>query len=300
MIKKIAVTTAAVLTLVFGYWYSFLTLDEIPMAQEDIIQQYQYRLDQPVGLTLVEIEPGLFTFTYQSFDGSIVNGQISYPNKVAEKYPVLIGVSAMGKSAIRWWTGSFKGRPTVTQVNKITELADKHGYVVIAIDARYHGKRKDPERTLGSIMNDLKFFGNKTDYEAMIKNTVIDHRILLDWISQEEKLDKNNISVVGYSMGGQISLLLASVDPRVRKVISIVPPYIDDKIAVVAPKNLISLLKDQTVLLLTADEDEYASESENDLIFKKILTPNKERVHFPSGHILPDDYVESLTMMLTQ
>ena len=84
----------------------------------------------------------------------------------------------MGRGYQRWWSESFKGRPTVTQVNKITKLADKNGYVVISIDARYHGKRKKPERTLRSIMNDLHFFGDKTDYEAMIKNTVIDHRVL--------------------------------------------------------------------------------------------------------------------------
>jgi hypothetical protein len=122
-----------------------------------------------VELILTEIEPRLFTFTYKTFDGSIVNGQISYPNIKAESYPVLIGVSAMGRSYIRWWSESFKGRPTVTQVNKITELADSNGYVVVSIDARFHGKRKSAERPLSSIMNDLHFFGDK------IKNNKATH-----------------------------------------------------------------------------------------------------------------------------
>ncbi|WP_198149796.1 alpha/beta hydrolase [Colwellia sp. MT41] len=298
MIRKIGMILVITFALVFGYWYSFLALDEISMEQAEIIKQYQYNSEQAVELILTEIEPHLFTFTYKSFDQSIVNGQISYPKNQADKYPVLIGISAMGRGYQRWWSESFKGRPTVTQVNKITELADKNGYVVISIDARYHGKRKNPDRTLRSIMNDLHFFGDKTDYEAMIKNTVIDHRVLLDWVSQQNNLDKSNISVVGYSMGGQIGLILASLDQRISKIISIVPPYLDDKTALVAPKNFISLLKNQDVLLLTADDDENASKSENDFIFKHISTPKKERIVFSGGHILPDNYVDSLSNIL--
>jgi dienelactone hydrolase len=297
MIKKIAFTVGFIFLSFFGYWYSFVALDDAPMEQTTILKKYQYEASKNTELALKEIQPGIFSFTYKSFDGSIVNGQISYPNNKAGKHPVLVGISAMGRGYQRWWAESFKGRPTVTQVNKITQLADQNGYVVISIDARYHGKRKNPERTLRSIMNDLHFFGDKTDYEAMIKNTVIDHRVLLDWISQQDDLDKNKISVAGYSMGGQISLILGSVDKRIRKVISIVPPYLDDKTALVAPKNFISLLKNQEVLMLTADDDENASKSENDFIFKHISTLKKERINFSGGHILPDNYVDSLSNM---
>lgn len=71
------------------------------------------------------------------------------------------------------------------------------------------------------------------------------------------------------------------------------PPYLDDKIALVASKNFISLLKNQDVLMLTADEN--ASKSENDFIFKHISTLKKERINFSGGHILPDNYVDSLS-----
>jgi dienelactone hydrolase len=300
MIKKIGIITGFIIALACGYWYVFLALDETPIEQSEIIKQYQYDKSKTIELTLMEVKPRLFTFTYKSFDGSIVNGQISYPTSYSEKYPVLIGISAMGRGYQRWWSKSFKGRKTVTQVNKITELADQNGYVVISIDARYHGKRKKPERTLRSIMNDLHFFGDKADYEAMIKNTVIDHRVLLDWLSQQDNIDSNNISVAGYSMGGQISLILGSIDQRVNKIISIVPPYIDDKTALVAPKNFISLLKNKKVLLLTADDDENASKSENDLLFKQIKTSSKERIDFSGGHILPSNYVESLSRIFAE
>jgi cephalosporin-C deacetylase-like acetyl esterase len=166
--------------------------------------------------------------------------------------------------------------------------------VVVSIDARFHGKRKSPERPLSSIMDDLHFFGDKVYYEVMIKDMVLDHQILLDWIEQQDNLNNNQITAAGYSMGGQISLILASIDKRIKKVISIVPPIIDDKTALVVPKNFISLLKDQQVLFVTADDDENAMEKENDYIYHLIPTSGKERIQFAGGHILPENYVDSL------
>jgi len=107
MLKKIGIIIATIFILVFGYWYSFLALDEIPMEQTEIIQKYRYDSSLVVEMVLTEVEPRIFTFTYKSFDGNIVNGQISYPNTKKESYPVLIGVSAMGRSYVRWWVESF-------------------------------------------------------------------------------------------------------------------------------------------------------------------------------------------------
>jgi len=294
MIRKISIAVVLVALLTFLYWYEFIALEELPMEQSEILKAYDYQPNENIELTMMEINPNVFSFTYETFDGEVVYGQISYPDNESEKYPVLIGISAMGRSYIRWWVDTFNDNPTVTQANKITDLADRNGYVVISIDARYHGKRKDPGRPLSSIMNDLHFFGDKSDYEAMILDTVLDHRVLLDWVERQDKLDINRIKVAGYSMGGQISLILGSVEARISDIISIVPPFVDDKIALVAPKNFVSLLGDKPVLLITAADDENASVAENDFLFGLMPGSNKERVDFEGGHILPEGYVSSL------
>ena len=294
MIRKISFAVVLVALLTFLYWYEFIALEELPMEQSEILKAYDYQPNENFELTMTETDPNVFSFTYETFDGEVVYGQISYPDNESEKYPVLIGISAMGRSYIRWWVDTFNDNPTVTQVNKITDLADRNGYVVISIDARYHGKRKDPGRPLSSIMNDLHFFGDKSDYEAMIRDTVLDHRVLLDWVEQQDNLDINRIKVAGYSMGGQISLILGSVEARISDIISIVPPFIDDKIALVAPKNFVSLLGDKPVLLITADDDENSSVTENGFLFDLMPGSNKERVDFDGGHILPEGYVSRL------
>lgn len=298
MIKKISLAVVLASLLTFFYWYKFIALEEMPMEQSEILQAYKYQPNKNLEMKMTETDPNIFTFTFKTFDGEVVYGQISYPDEESEKYPVLIGISAMGRSYIRWWVDSFNGNPTVTQVNKIADFADRNGYVVISIDARYHGKRKDPDRTLRSIMNDLHFFGDKSDYEAMIRDTVLDHRVLLDWIEQQNNLDLTKIKVAGYSMGGQISLILGSIDGRVSEVISIVPPFANDKIARVAPKNLVSLLGDKPVLLIKADNDENATRKENDFLFSLMPGPNKERIDFEGSHILPEGYVDRLAARL--
>lgn len=295
MTKKISLAVVLVALLTFLYWYKFVALEELPMEQGEILRAYEYLPSENLEMTLTEADPNIFTFTFESFDGELVYGKISYPDEQSQKYPILIGISAMGRSYVRWWVDTFNGNPTATQVNKITSRANRNGHVVISIDARYHGKRKDADRTLRSIMNDLHFFGDKSDYEAMIRDTVLDHRVLLDWIGRQDNLDANEIKVVGYSMGGQISLILGSIEERVSEVIAIVPPFIDDKIALVAPKNFVSLLGDKPVLLITADDDENATAEENDFLFSLLPGSNKERIDFAGGHILPEGYVNELS-----
>ena len=294
---KLKVSAAVIGPLLISslYWYFFISLKEMPITQSEFTSRYDYTKNSNVNIELSQLEPNIYTFTYQSFDGAIVNGQISFPEKQAEAYPVLIGVPAMGRGYQRWWVDSFKGRPTVTQVNKITEMASKKGYAVISIDSRYHGKRKDPKNTLRSIMNKLHFFGDKLLYEQMIEYTVMDIRVLLDWVENEKQFINSDINVAGYSMGGQISLLLGAVDQRVNKIISIVPPFIDDKIASVAPKNAAPLITKNAVLLVTSNDDENATERENEHLFSLIASAEKEHLVFPGSHILPDGYVNEIS-----
>ena len=267
------------------------------MAQSEIISKYRYENIRGLELALTQISETQFKFSYQSFDGALVNGQISYPNDGKAKHPVLIGMHAMGRSFPRWWVDSIEDRPTITHVNHIAEFALDKGYAVIAIDARNHGSRKDPNLGLKSIMTDLHVWGEKKHYENMIKKSVMDYSVLLDWIEKQPDLDKDKITVAGYSMGGQMSLLLAGVDKRIGSVVSIVPPFIDDKVALVAPKNLVDRIT-QPVLLVTADEDEYATSEQNLKIFDGIPSSQKKHLVYKGGHLLPEAYVADVQQWL--
>ena len=295
MLKKIVLYSTAFLAISFAVWYTFIALKPAPLAVSQIIPAYDYA---PIDLSSVastQVDSNTYEISFPSFDGSLVKGQISYPTSCSNNCPVVVGISAMGRNYNRWWIDSWKGRPTVTNVNKIGSAVLENGYALVAIDARYHGSRKDPSKTLRSIMNDMIFFGDKSSYEEMIVNTAKDYRILLDWLESNSRLDSKKITVMGYSMGGQLSLLLGSIDPRVSQIVSIVPPYLDDKVALVAPKNVVPRIDDETnILLLTSDDDENATNAQNLELYDAITSKHKRHVVYEGSHILPDSYVDEV------
>lgn len=261
----------------------------------ELLKDYQYTIEQPVTIKSNSQDGRLSKFSFTSFDGQVVHGQISYPKQKASSYPVLIGLHAMGRSSERWWQDSINGRKTITQVDKLTEMADKLGYVVIALDARAHGKRKDPNMSLTKIMTALNTDTNPSLYYNMILNTVKDYRVLLDWIQVQPQLDSKKVQLAGYSMGAQLSLLLAAVDQRVNDVLAIVPPFIGEQsLSQVSPLSLAPLLIENRLMLITADADEYASTTQNTQLFNAITSTNKHRAVISSGHILPENYLTHL------
>lgn len=294
IIYKRILTGLVLLSVVAGSYY--LLVAKLPVEQltpEQINGKYQYQSSfSDFDITHELLESREFTFT--AYDGEMVFGQIMLPSVKQEKYPVLIGIHAMGRSYPRWFNDSLKGRPTTTSVNKITELALAKGYAVIAIDARFHGKRKVEDKPLTSIWNNLKFFGDKTDYENMVLKTVIDNRTVLDWIETQDYLDAENISVAGYSMGGQASLILAAVDSRVDDVIAVVPPFIHNTVAAVSPYNLVQQIDDGRVLFIYGEKDDVASVEENEMVFDAISTKDKKLLALDAGHILPENYVNTV------
>ncbi len=290
-----AVGIIAVVGLV--YYVTIARLPQEEFSQSQILAAYDYQRGYS-DFQVVSSTNRSREFTFSGFDGETVYGQLTLPDIGAPPYKVLVGVHAMGRSYPRWFNDAVKGRPTITNVDKITGQALRKGYAVLAIDARYHGKRKVPEKPLRSIWNDMHFFGDKSDYQDMIINTVIDNRTLLDWVEDQSELDANDISVAGYSMGGQISLILGAVDDRIRQVVSIVPPFIDNKIARASPLNLVSLIDQARVLMIYGESDDVATPEQNQKVFEAITSQEKQIDSFPADHILPVEYVERVSNWL--
>ena len=206
------------------------------------------------------------------------------------------GISNTLWTAVKFAGGSdqFKTSETFEQTDKITAMALAKGYAVVAIDAGHHGVCKTPDITAIDIIDNLHWWGEREPYETMLIDTVRDHRLLLDWLVQQPMLDKNNIKLAGYSMGAQISLLLAGVGSRIQSIAAIVSSHMNDTTAAVAPLNVMAGLADNQVWLFTADDDEYASIKQNQQLFDALPNADKKLFRFDSGHLLPADYVTKL------
>ena len=283
--------------LIGGTWFLLFSLTPYSVTQQQMEGYYHYQSPAAIHLQQTKIDEYSTAFTFTSFDGAEVNGRIRYPQPITDikqPMPVMIGVHAMGRNQLRWFQDSFKGRPTIESVDKLTQHAINNGYAVIAMDSRNHGQRKDPDNGIVDIMNNLHYWGKRQPYEAMIMNTVRDYRVLLDWITQQPQFDNAHIDIAGYSMGAQVSLLLGGIHERITDILAIVPPHLDNKTAKVAPMNLLSGLANNKVWLITANDDEFASQSQNAALFNAIPSDRKKHLRFDSSHILPADYVNEL------
>ncbi len=274
-------------------WHHFW-LKPYSVTASELQARYAYKEElTPAGAHSVDIR-------LKSFDGALFNGRIVYPGdpaRATRPFPVLIGLHAMGRSHMRWWQAELNGRPTIEQTHRITQMALQQGYAVVAIDARAHGQRRHPGQPHPAqrAMRDMHWFGQRQAYEQMIIDTVRDHRVLIDWLATQAHLDARRIKAAGYSMGAQGALLLAGLDERVQAVAAMVPPHLGDNVAAVAPLNLIAGLKARRVWLLTGDDDDHASPKQNQALFDAVPSQDKKHLRFGSGHLLPTDYVETLS-----
>ncbi|TDP63863.1 alpha/beta fold hydrolase [Roseateles toxinivorans] len=279
-------------------WWALFGLKPYTITDEALRARYAYSATA-AGLAMQQTaEPGhAQVLRFKSFDGSEVEGRIVYPGDPAtaqRPFPLLVGLHGMGRSHVRWWQGEFKQRPTVEHTHRITALALQRGYAVLALDARNHGARKNPEYPLQDLMQDLHYWGKRDPYEQMIIDTVRDYRLLLDWVQTQPQLDAGQIRVAGYSMGAQMALLIGGLDPRVMAVLAIVPPHLDNKVAAAAPRNLLAGLAGKKVWLLSADDDEHSARADNAALFEAIPGQDKQHLRFAGGHLLPAGYVDRL------
>jgi dienelactone hydrolase len=244
-----------------------------------------------------------------SFDGAVATGRIVYPTdpsnpansaEQATPRPVLLGLHAMGRTQLRWFEAELRSRPTIENTHRLAELALRQGYVVVALDAREHGDRKNPDKPLiaREMLRNMHWWGEREPYERLIVNSVKDWRVLLDWLTQQPQFDRADIRAAGYSMGAQMALLLAATDGRVSAVAAMVPPGLTNRVAVVAPLNVAPRLSGTRVWLLTADDDEHASIKENAALFEALPGAGKQHLRFAGGHLLPAHYVQRLVPWL--
>lgn len=247
---------------------------------------------------------------FASFDGSTVLGRIvhpvdpaapSRPDAAAQRRPVLLAMHAMGRTQWRWWEAEFKGRPTIESTHRLAERALQAGHVIVALDARGHGDRKDPERPLNAreLLRSLHWWGEREPYERLVVDSVKDYRVLLDWLLAQPPVDAARVRAAGYSMGAQMALLLAATDPRVHSVAAMVPPDLGCSVAAVAPISMKAWLADVEVWLLTADDDEHASRADNAALFAALPGAAKRHLTFPGGHVLPPVWVDQLQPWLS-
>ena len=226
-----------------------------------------------------------FTLSFVSDDQQKVNGTLAMPAEPDENLKLAVLLHPMGRDENIWWSAD-----NPIQGGAITQHLRQQGFVILTLDARRHGQRKLGDMGLKEMLN-RAHSKHRRMYDDMIIGTVRDYRLALHWLRQNHNL-QSSVAAIGYSMGAQMSLLLARFEHNINQVISMVPPYVDQPASPVAPRHHVTGIKNARVLLMTADQDPYASQPQNQQVFELIASSDKNQISFDSGHLLPPEFLQ--------
>ena len=167
-------------------------------------------------------------------------------------------------------------------VNATTSLSTKYvklkdalltqGYTVIIPDAKYHGERSYE----ANFASPLTFISSQDTEKShnLFSTTVKDIRIIMDYIQSLSENQPSTFDVIGYSMGGMMTILLNSVDNRLNRVVVCVAPLDLQKaskrlgmneenaksLESVSPKNYAILQKAPIALLMGTKDGWYTKD----------------------------------------
>ncbi|MCP3136851.1 alpha/beta hydrolase [Pyxidicoccus xibeiensis] len=226
----------------------------------------------------------------QAEDGTPIPVLVLEPEGGAANPPVALLLHGLTRNKEDWLADK---EPTFG--GALTEHLRTAGYRIYLMDARRHGARLTPDEKPGAILKRSRA-GDSAPYQAMIVDTVRDARTLLAKVLATNKKPPR-VLVAGYSMGAQVALLMASREPRVTHLVTMVPPYVDPVLGDAAPVTRMSGIQ-QRWLLLTANQDPFSTEENNKQLFEAAPSKHKTRKTFDSGHALPRDYLEEVRRWL--
>jgi len=172
--------------------------------QKDFTKFYTYDKGMPLEAEETLIEEGngyrLFKVYFRSVNNERVPALISVPSTGTPPYPCLVMLHGYGGSK--------------EDMKDLAKFAAENGYAIIAIDAQFHGERKQPGKALYST--------NLTESRDGIIQTVVDARRTVDYLETRGDIDSTKIGLVGGSMGGILGAIFAGVEPRVKAAVLIV------------------------------------------------------------------------------
>jgi len=95
------------------------------------------------------------------------------------------------------------------------ELAQR-GYIVLAPDLYADGERIEPGHR---PYEPIDFYCRYPEW-SVVGKAIWDNRLAIDFLCSLDNVDKNNIGVIGHSLGGHSSIFVAGFDDRIKAAVS--------------------------------------------------------------------------------
>lgn len=283
-----------------------------PDAFAAILQFYQYDSTIPLDAKIVQesMYPEKKTrekIVFTGVNDKRVPGYLELPKSGEAPYPCILLIHGLTSSKDEWWDMDQPAHNA-----ELTQRLLKSGFAVAALDAEYHGERaKDNDYELPDQMIFVHGWFNRS--RDMTLHSVLDYRRFLDYLATRSEIDITRIGVIGYSMGGGMTFLLAAVDERVKTAVACVPvpnsktifemvgiPFTPEtllasRLSATSPNNFAHAIGSRPFLMMMGKQDTFYTEEEGNQLYQLIPGPTKELVFFDSGHILPAEWVPKAT-----
>jgi predicted peptidase len=157
---------------------------------------------------------------------------------------------------------------------------------IVAFDMGYHGEhylhteRVDYQKVVGR---------NRADF---IAKSEVAFDTVLAYVKTAKELDGNRVGMMSYSLGGTLTFYVANQHPEVRAMACMVLPNGRDKYDAYEPLRHQERLKDTSVLVVFATDDEYFPYDNSVWMYEQLTMTDKKMLSFQSGHSLPAEYVK--------
>ena len=260
-----------------------------PISESYLEHWFSIDSAEPINMRVTPLENDSIgkraKLEFTADDGASVNGKIAYPAQSQAIKKIAFALHPMGSNQDFWWSNK-----SPLAANQIVDHLRKQGFIVISLDARRHGERavKDfgPRELLKRAHSDEPRL-----YIDTIIGSVRDYRSILKWSEQE--FQATTKVVLGYSMGAQMSILLASYEPSINTVLAMVPPFVGSLTSPVAPRIHAHRITQAKVIWFAGRQDPHSNMQQTKQSFDRLATDDKELVLFDSAHRLPASYLQT-------
>lgn len=219
-------------------------------------------------------------------DGKMAPGVFMRP-KADGVYPVVLLLH--GLTSDKETMLNIFGKPMVEQ-----------GVAVLALDAPYHGERKDPK------VNPSQ----PTVFPGVVQQGCREWRRGLDYLATRKDVDMKHVGLLGYSMGSMMGSILGGVDNRISAFSLCVggdpvlpaaeqlPMMLRDVVYASSPSLYIGHIAPRPLLMLNGRHDTTMPEAASKRLYTAAHEP-KQQLMYDCGHILtPEAGMKAVTWIL--
>ncbi|MBN2737675.1 MAG: dienelactone hydrolase family protein [Spirochaetales bacterium] len=162
----------------------------------------------------------------------------------------------------------------------------QEGWAVIAPEYMDHGERG---RVYPDFMSHFKAILQKWD--QFYDHTLSELKFIIDYLAHHQS-NGQNPGVFGFSLGGLLSLALASIQGQmISCAVSCACPVPDNPIDAGSPQIIAPKIDNVPVLLLAADRDVHSSVELNRKVFELLKSQDKHLMIFSAEHQMVPEYI---------